>query len=407
MDIIKDLGKDKFRTFLSLLGVSVGIFSIVIVLSLVNTLKEGIRKSIEQLGKDLVLIQTIPLDISEEYNNSSWWKYLKREQISYFDFNFIRKEIKTASALSYLTTNETSINKGIRVFESAIVCGVDGDWESIIGGEISKGRSFSKQDLNSRDQIAIIGNNVLEELFSEQDAVIGNTIQIAQKDINVIGYFSKEGNNILSLYDLDNIVILPINCYKSIFSEKESVSQIAGKPLKDINQETFIIELRSLLRSTRRLTPNQEDDFSINTLSFLTKQTEPILKSIDKIGFLIGLFSLLIGAFGIVNIMFVSVKERTQIIGIQKALGASKKRILLNFLAESAILSFLGGIVGVALAFIVVFLLPPEIAAIKIGVIQVVSGLTISLLVGILAGFFPARYASMLHPIEAINDFSV
>lgn len=404
MDIFKDLRADKFRSFLSLLGVSIGIFSIVAVMTLVDALQKSISEGFASFGSGMLLIQTIPLDLSEDDDHSRWWDYLRRPQISVKDYRYIVENVRSQVSLSFIASFSSDLSREKYSSGESLVAGVTGDWRNIIKCGLWKGREFSQSELTGNAQVVIIGRDLYDALFPDGEEGIGSIVRLSDKDLTVIGVFEREGNNMVSLYECDALAVIPYGCSQSIFSEKEGSTQIAACPTTTESEEMVYSELKSLLRSSRRLSPSQEDNFSICSLSFIANQVDELIGVIDKVGILVGAFSLLIGAFGIANIMFVSVKERTPQIGIKKALGARKRVIMRQFLAEAAVLSLFGGLLGIMLAVLIALIVPSGLIKVTVSVQNALVGMAVSLAVGLIAGVIPAGFASNLNPVRAIND---
>ena len=395
MDIFKNLKSDKFRTFLSLFGISIGIFAIVAVLAIVDSLNNTIKRGFDSLGRDLVLVQTVPLDITGEYGQSEWREYLRRPPISYEDYRFVRNNSRAEVSMSYISTADAVLKSGKRMVKGATCAGVAGEWSNVISPILQEGRIFSRQELSSGENVCIIGEELRKTLFGDERAA-GKTVQILGAEFRITGCFSREGKNAMSLYSVDNLAVVPIGSAVSLFDINQPSSLIAVKP--------EMAELRTLLRSSRRLSPSQKDNFAINSFTYLANQTEDLIKTVDKIGLIVAAFSLLVGIFGIVNIMFVSVKEQTREIGIKKALGAKREVIILQFLSESALLSLLGGDVGIGVAVLAASFLPESVMEVSVRASHIETGLVTALIAGVMAGVFPAVSASRLDPVKAISE---
>ncbi|MBL7917554.1 MAG: FtsX-like permease family protein [Bacteroidia bacterium] len=253
-------------------------------------------------------------------------------------------------------------------------------------------------------QVALIGDKIKEGLFPNEDP-IGKQIKVSGFKATVIGTIKKEGESMLG-GSMDNQVIIPFNFGRKFMDTRSENADptIFAKGKPNISNVELADELAGLLRSVRRLKPPAEDNFALNETSLLSKGFDMLFDIIGKAGWIIGGFSILVGGFGIANIMFVSVRERTNIIGIQKSLGAKNYFILIQFLTESVLLSLVGGIIGLLLIYLITF---GATDAMDMEIIltptNVFLGITVSVLIGVISGFVPAYGASQLDPVEAIR----
>lgn len=252
--------------------------------------------------------------------------------------------------------------------------------------------------------VAILGYAVAENLFAGEDP-INKIIKLGNSNTRVIGVMKKAGESIVNIFDTDNSVLIPYSYAGTLFNVKRSSAMICLKPHDNVSRDEFIQEMRQLMRAVRRLKPKQKDNFALNEMTFLLNSTKEIFGGINLAGWIIGGFSILIGGFGIANIMFVSVKERTNLIGIQKALGAKKYTILTQFLAEAAVLAIAGGAVGILFVSLLVMAVGSnESFPMQLSAYNVIRGLMISSVIGIVSGFLPAYTAANLNPVDAINS---
>lgn len=395
---------DKFRTFLSLFGVSIGIFSIVTVFTAIDALETNVNKGLSSLGSNTVYIQQFPWTPPEDGSEFKWWEYLKRPNPQYREYIFLKNNLTKADAVCFVIFTNKSVKYRRKSFNGGFVFASTADWGKISTTEIEKGRYFSPSESEKSVPVAILGFSVAESLFGEDDP-IGRVIKVGNENVTVIGVQEKAGESIVNVFDVDNSVMIPYAYAGALFNTRNSEAMICASPKVDATRDEFVQELTLQMRAIRRLKPSQNDNFAVNEMSFLQKQTESIFGGINLAGWIIGGFSILIGGFGIANIMFVSVKERTNLIGIQKALGAKKYTILTQFLAEAATLSLLGGIIGLLMVFIVVLIFGGSSTfPMELSVYNIIRGLLISSVIGVISGFVPAYTAANLNPVDAINS---
>lgn len=394
---------NKLRTFLSLLGITIGIFTIISVFTVVDALKSNVRNSVQSLGENVVYVQKWPWTFGKDY---PWWKYWQRPLPGYTEMEALKPMIQNAEAIAMMAfINSKTIKFRNNTIENAEITCVSHDWNKIRSFELLQGRYFTEPESQGGNAITILGSEVAKSLFPNGDP-LGKEITAIGRKLTVIGVFQREGKSIID-NSTDNSIIVPINFARKILdirSDRVNPFIMAkGKP--GVSNPELIDELRGSMRSIRRLRPIEEDDFALNESNLLSKNlTEPILNVISIAGLIIGGFSVLVGGFGIANIMFVSVKERTNIIGIQKSLGAKNYFILLQFLAEAIFLCLIGGGIGLFVVFLL-SLAASQILDINLLLTtgNILFGFSISGIIGIISGFIPAYSASQLDPVEAIR----
>ncbi|MDX9846280.1 MAG: ABC transporter permease [Tenuifilaceae bacterium] len=394
---------NKTRTFLSLFGITIGIFAIIAVFTILDSLEKNVRQSLESLGDNVVYVQKWPWSMGGEY---PWWKYMNRPQPSLEDLAEIRNRSDFAEVTSFMVSFQSLVAYKRNSAPRTNVLAVADRYEEIRSFEIEEGRYFSPFDLNSGRQVVLLGNELASELFEGRSA-LGQTIKLSGNNVEVIGVLKKEGQSALGDDSHDNLAIIPANFGRTIIDFRRVGPTIMVKARQGIPTEELNDELRGILRSFRRLKPIEDDDFALNQVSLLKDGIDNIFRMINLAGWIIGGFAILVGGFGIANIMFVSVKERTNIIGIQKALGAKNSFILVQFLYESVLLSVLGGAIGLLLIFIGTTLVTSFTEfTISLTGNNIVLGLMVSAIIGIVSGYAPAWKASRLSPVEAINTKS-
>jgi putative ABC transport system permease protein len=393
---------NKFRTFLSLFGITIGIVSIISVFTVFDWMENGIRTSIASLGDNTIYIEKWPWTPDPDLK---WWDIMKWPAPSTDDYEAIlRRSTSTKAVCFTVFSGETMKYRSNSVTDSYITAATH-DFEKVRSFEIEDGRYFTESESMSGKPVAIIGIEIKDKLFDDVNP-IGKEITISGYKAEVIGVFKKEGKGGLSDSGMDETVLVPVNFSRQFINFRQPFLNtdvmIRGKDGVSVQQLTD--EVTMILRAARRLSPEEVSNFSINQASQITQTLEPVFKGINIAGWIIGGFSILVGGFGIANIMFVSVRERTSIIGIQMALGAKRRYILLQFLIESVLLSITGGILGLIIVFLGTLLvnyfydLDMFLTA---GNIMLAIG--ISGAIGIVAGFAPASAAAKMNPVEAIG----
>jgi putative ABC transport system permease protein len=397
------LKQNKLRTFLSLLGVTIGIFLIISVFSAVDTLRNNLQKSVNKLGSNSIYIQKWPWGGGDDF---PWWKYMQRPDPKLREFDELQRRSQTALAMSYeISIDNRIIKYGSNTVDGAQIDATTHDHDKTWNFDFADGRYFTQQESRAGSPVTVIGYDIAQNLFPNGGAV-GKQLKIMGRNVTVIGVYKKEGNDILGITD-DKEILLPLNYAKNLVDVENQKYQpnivVRGKNgLTDVEVES---ELRGLMRSIRRLRPGEEDSFALNKTTILTNQLAFLFDKVNVIGWVLGGFSILVGGFGIANIMFVSVKERTNIIGIQKSLGAKSYFILLQFLFEAVFLCLMGGLAGLLTVFVLTFVVE---ALADIQVIldagNVIFGIMISITIGVISGIVPAWFAASMDPVEAIRS---
>ncbi|MBK6265041.1 ABC transporter permease [Marivirga sp. S37H4] len=391
------------RTILSLLGVTVGIFSIIAVFTLVDSLERNIRSSLNFLGEDVVRVEKFPWIFEEDY---PWWKYINRPKANFEEYKFLVDNMTQTAGITIFTERGGAVLKHeSNSFTGGILSGVSYSHKDVYEIPIEKGRYFSMQEAESGNYVTIIGHLIAQELFPNQEA-LGKEVKIRGVKYRVIGVMEEQGASISGAPSADDFVYIPYKSFQKIYSSTGIFGVepiIAAKSLEgDVGQKNLEGELTGLLRQKRGLKPREATNFAINRPTAFSSILDSIFGVISMAGWVIGSFSILVGGFGIANIMFVSVKERTNIIGIQKSLGAKNFFILFQFLFEAVFLSMLGGLFGLLLVYLLSFISLGSLE-LTLSFGNVFLGLSVSVIIGTLSGIIPAGMAAKMDPVIAIR----
>ncbi len=397
---------NKLRTLLTLLGITIGIFSIISVLTVVDSFKDKINESISSLGSNVIYIQKWPWEFSQDY---PWWKYMMRPQPNLDELEKVRDRSQLSEYFSYIISTSKTVQVGSKSLNDISTVGISDDYDKTWTFTIDQGRYFTPSELRTGLNKVIIGANIAEELFPNTNP-IDQSIKVWGAKLNVIGVFKKEGSSMFG-NSSDNTIVLPalfMANYEDINSNGDMLNPlIAVRPKPGVSNKELMSELRGILRTIRKVKPSAEDNFALNESDMISKGFEPIFNVLSVAGWFIGIFSLLVGGFGIANIMFVSVVERTNQIGIQKSIGAKRYFILSQFLFEAVFLSLIGGIIGLLLIFVITLIVSAALDfSLVLSIKNITLGLTVSFIIGVLAGIIPAISASKLDPVEAIRQGS-
>ena len=390
---------NRLRTFLSLLGVTIGIVAIISVFTIVDALEKNVRDSVESLGENVVYIQKWPWGGSGEYQ---WWKYYKRPKVTFKEFKQIKERCANANTVAFSFGGSRTVKNGNNVLENVEASGISYEYPQILSFNMADGRFFTQSEMSSGKNFVLIGHNVAEALFDFNP--VGEIIKISGINAKVIGVIEKQGESITG-NSHDDKVLCSYLFAKRFLNERRSAPVIMASTLDGVTNDELKNELRGIMRTIRRVRPMEDDNFSMNEVSLIKQGLDQLFSVIGMAGWIIGGFSILVGGFGIANIMFVSVKERTKIIGIQKALGAKNIFILLQFLFESIFLCVLGGVFGVVIVWILATVAGNMLDFnMNLTTQNIILGLLVSVIIGVISGIIPAFSASRLNPVDAIRS---
>ena len=400
---LQELGKNKLRTFLSLFGVTIGIFCIISVLATVQSLERNIQTEINSLGTNTIYID------KWEYSNHGpdypYWKYAKRPQPIYKEIDEIKRRTTTAQSVAYKISASDKIMFHDKVLYNVKLYGISDDFTKIHDVEVQFGRQLTEADFGTGSNAIVVGSNIAETLFLQTEKALFQKVYIRGKEHVITGVLKKKGNQLIGGWAFDQSILMTYKHARTIINEQRAEPLIMVQGKEGINSKILKEDLTGTMRAIRKLNPKDADNFSLNDVNDLSAVMSKAFVSINVGGWAIGALAFIVGIFGVANIMFVTVKERTNQIGIKKAVGAKKNAILAEFLLEAAFLCVLGGIIGLVLVFIltkiikVVFDFPVFLSPSIIGL-----ALFISLCAGILAGFIPALKAAKMNPVVAIRS---
>ena len=403
----QQLWLNKLRTFLSLFGITVGIFSIIAILTAVDALKNNINQSINSLGDNVIFVNkwAWTFDGPSDY---PWWKYFQRPNVKYENYKYVQAKSKLAEYVTFELNPRQApeISYKDKKTHKGVISAVTDNYGKVFQLDIAQGRYLSTMEIGNGLNVCVIGGDIADKLYKNISNPVGMEMRMAGKPLTIVGVITKKGEDLLG-FNYDKAVIVPLDYYTRNFSIDENsidkTLEIRTKP--DVSLEELKQELTGIMRAARKLRPTQEDNFSVNQLSVIAKGFDSVFDSLSMVKWVIGAFSLIVGGFGIANIMFVSVSERKAIIGIKKALGAKRSDILLEFLLEAIFLCMMGAIVGLALVYVMChFATEATDMEFKIGAVNVMIAFGISFLLGILAGIIPAYLAATMDPVEAIRS---
>src|SRR5258708_1096042 len=404
----KALRSNLLRTILSLLGVTIGIFSIIAVLTLVDSLKTNILDSLNFLGSDVIYVHKWPWGAGGK--GRDWWKeYIKRPNASYAEYRFLKNNMQTSRVVSiYAGTGSNTIKAGSNGINKIEVDGASLDYEKLFEINIEKGRYLTSAEVEGGRNVAVVGHEVAKALFPKLDDPIGQYIKVKNLRFKIVGVIKREGERFMGFNRKDYSCIIPYDAFRKIYQTGtgrwNEVGSVIG--LKGEQDDFGLVELeneaRGLLRVKRGLKPEKKDNFTMNRPEAGAKSLDGLFDVLGIAGWVIGGFSMLVGGFGIANIMFVSVKERTSIIGLQKSLGAKNYFWLFQFLFESIFVGRIGGVGGLRVVWVVMLVRFGSLIVV-LSVKNIILGLGVSFVIGLVAGIVAAGVAARLDPVIAIR----
>lgn len=385
---------NKMRSVLTTLGIVIGIVSVTIMATAIEGINRAFDKSAAAFGTGVLYVQKFPW-----VSNEDWATIRNRRNLEVYYATKIERLSSLATAVAPVVATRRRVANGNNVMEDALITGTTYQYIQTAGVSLDDGRFFTAEESAGGRPVCAIGATVAENLFPKEDPM-GKTVRVYGYPYQVIGVFEKQGG-LFGAMTSDTRVFVPLFSFQSHFGGRRDVTiQVKAASLKDL--EDTKIELEGIMRGVRHLPPGKPNDFNINQQEILMQTFAPISLVIASIGLFITGLSLFVGGIGIMNIMFVSVTERTREIGIRKAVGAKRRTILMQFLAEAAALCLIGGLIGLALAF-PLSLIVDQFMPTAMPLSVVFISITISLIVGLISGFLPAYRAARMDPVEALR----
>lgn len=400
---LQELRVNKLRTFLSLFGITIGIFCIISVLALVGSLEKKVQTDVKSLGNNTVYID------KWEYGggpDNPWWKQMNRPKPQYSEVAAIKSRSELVGAVCYFHDQGGKATYTNKEIANISLYAATEDFNKIQEIKISRGRYLNESDFSRGVPAGVLGMEVATTLFGNADKAIGKQVSFNNHIINVVGVIEKQGSSLIGGFEYDKCIITPYRFFASIYDTRSNWSGgvIMAQAKDGVSSTALISDLRGAMRQVRRLSPKEEDDFALNDTNQFSDQISGFFGSVTLGGWVIAAFSLLVGGFGVANIMFVTVKERTSQIGLKKAIGARRSTILTEFLLESAFLCILGGFIGIFLVWLLSLILTAVLPfPIFISGQVVLLAFVLCVALGVISGFIPARSAAKLDPVVAIR----
>ena len=400
---VQELKNNKLRSALSLLGIAFGIFCIITILASINSLENKIHSDLKSLGTNTIYID------KWQYGGGNgdypWWKYIKRPEPKYEEVAFIKAKSTLAGNVCLFAQSNTNASFGDNVLSNASIYCTTEDLNKIQDIEVNNGRYFSEIDFERGAAVAIIGYEYATMLLGNAEKTVGKTIHISGKSLYIVGVIKKQGTSLFPGFDYDHSILVPYRFFAATYNVKYCNPNIMVQGKSNVSSVALADDLRGVMRQVHKLSPIADDDFAINDINQLGEEIGKVFGSVNLGGWFIAGLSLLVGGFGVANIMFVTVRERTSQIGLKKAIGAKNNTILTEFLLESAFLCIIGGALGLLFVWITTLILSSVFSfPFYIAPSIMLLAVSICVIIGLLAGIIPASIAAKMNPVNAIRS---
>lgn len=397
---LMEFRSNKLRTFLSLFGITVGIFCIIGVLATVDSLQRNVQNDIKSLGSN-----TIYIDKWDYSGQIPWWKLINRPVPKYEEIKMLKQRSGLTQNVAFNISSNSKIEWDDEVVTGVNYYGITEDFSNIQKLDILEGRYFQQTDFDNAANVIVIGYNIAEKLFTKPEKCIGQQVVLYGRKASVIGLLKKQGKSMMGGWDYDESILTDYEFMKSLVNEKTAQPVIILQGKENVPMKLLRDDVQGAMRSIRKIHPSQADNFALNDIESFGEFMAGIFSGVNLGGWFIAGLSLIVGMFGVANIMFVTVRERTSQIGLKKAIGAKKSSIMTEFLLESAFLCILGGAIGLLLVFILTKALSPAVGfPITISFNIFFTAISICIFTGILAGIIPAFIAAKMDPVVAIRS---
>jgi putative ABC transport system permease protein len=400
---LQEFRSNKLRTFLSLLGITFGIFCIISVLSTISSMQLAVNNDLKSFGTKTIYIDKWQYGGGPDF---PWWKYVKRPTPKFEEARLLRLKVPEAPHIDFEMDNSGNVDYGDNSLTGVQYYGNTEDFDKIEQVTVGAGRYFQQADFDRGTPYIVMGYRIAQRLFGVPYLAVGKSVKLKDGKLAIVsGVVAKQGQSLINAWDFDNCVLLTYNFMRQFFREENCNPKILAQGDSTITSAALTEELRGAMRSIRKLSPTQEDNFAVNNIDNLSKFLEPIFAGMNIGGWAIAALSLIVGMFGVANIMFVTVRERTSQIGLKKAIGAKRGSIMMEFLLESAFLCIIGGLIGMGAVFVLTVIFSTMLdfhVFIPLNIIGL--AVIMCLFTGVLAGIIPAFVAARMDPVVAIRS---
>ena len=400
---LQELRVNKLRTFLSLFGITIGIFCIIGVLATVDSLERKVQNDIKAFGNNTIYIDKWDYG-GGDGGQYPWWKFIKRPQMKIEEMRFIKAKSQLAANSAMFVSSRINLSYKDNILSNVNMYGISEEFNVIQTIDIAYGRYLNETEFLRGTPTCIIGYEVADQLFPNIEKAVGQQVSYNGKRVTIVGIIKKQGQSFVGGFDYDQSLICCYRYFASVYDPDNSDPFIMVQGKNKVASSALQDELTGIMRQARRLSPTEEDNFSCNDVAQFSEQVKGFFGQVSAGGWAIAGLSLIVGAFGVANIMFVTVRERTSQIGLKKALGAKKRTILTEFLIESAFLCIIGGLLGLGLVWILSLVLSTVLPfPIFIAPNIIILALSMCIILGVISGIIPASIAAKMDPVVAIR----